>query len=86
MRDSSIQLDEALEEIRGQEELSNEEVVKSHEEIDAIEYQNALNLERLQDYVTREENWMKKAREREEKEKIIYCKIYRIKEKARIED
>ena len=48
---------------RMQEKLSNEEVVQLHEKIDVIEYQNTLNLERLENYAIREDKQRKKVKE-----------------------
>ena len=41
----------------------------SHEKIDTKEYQNVLNLERLEDYAMKEHTWRKKVKEHDDNEK-----------------
>ena len=73
----SAKLEDALEDIRLQEELDyngDEEALGLYEKIDAMEYQNALNLARLEEHVLKEEEWMNKMRACEEKERILLSK------------
>ena len=63
--DQNEKIEEATEETRLQEESNEEEVAMLCEKIDTVEYQNVMSLERLEDYMLREDIQMKKAKEYE---------------------
>merc|ERR1712084_107730 len=75
-------LEKALEDIKSQEELDyngDEEVVALCEKIETMEYQNVVNLERLEEYVMKEEQWKKRERKYKENEQRLNKKHQDIK-------
>ena len=61
-------LKEKLEELEYDNSLNNEEIKLLHRKIDALEYQNVVNLVRLEEFAIKEEDLQKKIREYQNKE------------------
>lgn len=83
----ALQLDQALEDIRLQEELDDgdEEALGLCKKIDVLEYQIDANLERLEEHVMKEEGWRKKAKVYEEKERMLMLECKALKKKLAAE-
>ena len=79
-------LDGALEKMQYNEELdynNDEEALVLYEKIDALEYQNTLNLVRLEEFALKEEEWTKRKKEYEEKEKRLMLEGKHLQEKMK---